>query len=355
MLATAWPSDWSRTSLSPVSWRAKRSGREWRAMGCAGVQEPLFASGADAVARADFLKRNPGVMLDTRHFDAGFTDELLAALDDVDDLTDGVAIRGDNWQALNLLDERYRRELACVYIDPPYNSKTSEILYKNTYKHSSWLSLMENRLSLSRLLAARDGSHIVAIDENEQEVLGRLLSLHFPEHNKVCVSVVHNKKGIQGRYFSYNHDFAFFCIPPSLARIAGRPVARSEWKLRQFFANGAGSRNAVLPGIASTRSMWRARRSWGSAMFVRRTSIPAFPTLRTRRRHNVSPCIRLTRRVSSGSGGMPARPSNASLTNLSFAERSPAKSRFTRPRRRWPSRPSGTTPAISPATTEPGG
>ena len=203
---------------------------EWRAMGCAGVQEPLFAGGGDAAARADFLKRNPGVMLDTRHFDAEFTADLLAALEDVDDLTDGVAIRGDNWQALNLLDERYRRKLACVYIDPPYNSKTSEILYKNTYKHSSWLSLMEDRLLLSQLLAAPDGSHIVAIDENEQEVLGCLLSLHFPEHNKVCVSVVHNKKGIQGRHFSYNHDFAFFCIPHSLAGIAGRPVAKSEWR-----------------------------------------------------------------------------------------------------------------------------
>ena len=204
--------------------------KAWRVLGCVADDDSLFGGDDGPDARREFLKRNPGPLLDTRHFAPQFVDDLLTELHDIDEKTDGLAIRSENWQALNLLDERYRRELACVYIDPPYNSKTSEILYKNTYKHSSWLSLMADRLLLSRRLVATDGSHIVAIDENEQEVLGRLLSLHFPEHNKVCVSVIHNKKGIQGNYFSYNHDFAFFCIPRSRAGIPGKPVSQSEWK-----------------------------------------------------------------------------------------------------------------------------
>ena len=217
--------------LVPRVLKCEAQWEEWRALGCITEDESLFAGVADGpVARLDFLENHPGLLVDTRHFERSFVDELLAAIDGIDENTDGLAIRSDNWQALNLLGERYRRKLACVYIDPPYNSKTSEILYKNSYKHSSWLSLMEDRLLLSRLLAASDGSHIVAIDENEQEVLGRLLSLNFPEHKKVCVSVVHNKKGIQGNYFSYNHDFAFFCIPRSRAGISGKPVSRSEWK-----------------------------------------------------------------------------------------------------------------------------
>ena len=204
--------------------------REWDALGCGGEDDTLFAGDDSPEARREFLARNPGALLDTRHFDPGFVDDLLAAIEDIDEKTTGVAIGTENWQALNLLEERYREALSCVYIDPPYNSKTSEILYKNSYKHASWLSLMQDRLLLSRTLVAPDGSHIVAIDENEQEVLGRLLSLHFPEHEKICVSVVHNKKGIQGSYFSYNHDFAFFCIPRSRPGIPGKPVPRSEWK-----------------------------------------------------------------------------------------------------------------------------
>ena len=54
----------------------------------------------------------------------------------------------------------------------------------------------------------------IAIDENEQERLGLLLSKVFPAHLKTCVSVVHNPGGIQGDNFSYNNEFAYFVYPP---------------------------------------------------------------------------------------------------------------------------------------------
>ena len=65
--------------------------------GGAGYSEPL----SDA-----FLKANPSLVLDTRHFDADFRDRLLAALSDVgplDERTDGLLVHGENFQALNLL------------------------------------------------------------------------------------------------------------------------------------------------------------------------------------------------------------------------------------------------------------
>ena len=131
----------------------------------------------------DFLKANPYLVVDTRHFDGDFTDHLLAALSDagpLDEQMDGLLVHGENFQALNLLQARYRDQIKCIYIDPPYNSKTTQILYKNSYRHSSWICLMDDRLRLSRRLSTFDGSHVVAIDENEQEVLGRLLSTLFP-------------------------------------------------------------------------------------------------------------------------------------------------------------------------------
>jgi len=179
--------------------------------------------------RSAFLTKHPSLPLDTRHFAPDFVDRLLASFDDLDGMTDGLLVHSENWQALNLITEKYRYQVKCVYIDPPYNSKTTEILYKNNYKHSSWLSLMDNRLSTSRKFVASDGSHVVAIDENEQEVLGRLLLKHFPDHERTCVAVVHNKKGIQGDYFSYNHDYAYFCIPPGLSETHGKELPEAEW------------------------------------------------------------------------------------------------------------------------------
>jgi len=201
----------------------EREHRERRRLSREDVLDP--EGGRDARApRISFLKAHPTLVLDTKHFDGDFVDRLLARFDDLDDMTDGLLIHSENFQALNLLLEKYREKVNCIYIDPPYNSKTSEILYKNTYKHSSWLSLIDNRLSVSSNLSALDGSHIVAIDENEQEALGHLLSMHFPDHAKVCVSVVHNKKGIQGDYFSYSHDYAYFCMSRALSGTHDKPI-----------------------------------------------------------------------------------------------------------------------------------
>ena len=178
---------------------------------------------------ADFLEKHPTLALDTRHFNQDFVDELLATFENLDGVTDGLLVHSENWQALNLLLEKYKQQVMCVYLDPPYNSKTSEILYKNDYKHSSWLSLIDNRLAMSKWLSTLDGSHVIAIDENEQVFLGQLLMSHFPNHDNICVTIVHNKKGIQGDYFSYSHDFAYFCIPSALPETNGKSVPEDEW------------------------------------------------------------------------------------------------------------------------------
>jgi len=194
------------------------------------IKGDLTRTGYSNPLTVEFLKERPTLVVDTRNFDTTFVARLLEALGELESRTDGILVHSENFQALSLLQARYREQVDCVYIDPPYNSKTSEIAYKNTYKHSSWISLMENRLTLSRALASEKAAHIIAIDENEQEVLGQLLSAMFPTHEKICVVVVHNKKGIQGAYFSHSHEYAYFCIPPSLHETHGTPVPQSEWE-----------------------------------------------------------------------------------------------------------------------------
>ena len=167
-------------------------------------------------------------MVDTKFFAEDFKTRLLASIPNLDECCDGVIIHSENFQALNLLLERYREQIKCIYIDPPYNSKTTEILYKNTYRDSSWLSLMSNRLELSRKLG--EIPIVVAIDENEQEVLSLILKTFYPDYDKTCVSIVHNKKGIQGDYFSFCHEFGIVCIPQSIPEIHGKPIPKEQWE-----------------------------------------------------------------------------------------------------------------------------
>ncbi len=174
------------------------------------IEPDLTALGHSNGLSPEFLRSNPTLVVDTQHFSSAFTHSLLEAIGDVDQQTDGLLFHGENFQALSLMQAKYRAQVKCVYIDPPYNAKTSEILYKNTYKHSSWLSLMNDRLQMAMALRQEDGVLVCAIDENEQERLGLLFNSLFPAEERVCVSVVHNPRGIQGSGFSFTNDFAYF-------------------------------------------------------------------------------------------------------------------------------------------------
>ncbi|MBB5021362.1 DNA methyltransferase [Desulfurispira natronophila] len=183
----------------------------------------LFDKGIVPFSRpltVEFLKANNKLVLDTRFFDlpaeasaqAGdsFKARLLASIENFDEQCDGLLIHSENFQALNLLSDRYRGQIQCLYADPPYNAKSSEIIYKNSYKHSSWISLMADRLSAAAKLKATEGALITAIDENEHANLSQLFRCMFSLFENDCISIVHNPAGVQGDNFSYSHEYAIF-------------------------------------------------------------------------------------------------------------------------------------------------
>ena len=88
----------------------------------------------------------PTLPLDTRYFDEDFVDKLLALFDDLESQINGVLLNSENFQALNLLEEKYHGKIKCIYIDPPYNTGSDDFVYKDSFRHSSWLSLMYDRL-----------------------------------------------------------------------------------------------------------------------------------------------------------------------------------------------------------------
>jgi len=129
-------------------------------------------------------------------------------------------IEGDNYHALSVLNYTHRRKIDVIYIDPPYNTGAKDWKYNNDYvdindqwRHSKWLSFMEKRLKLAKNLLKRNGVLICTIDENEHAPLGLLLQELFPNKEIVCVTIVHNPGGIQGKNFSYCHEYAYFVHP----------------------------------------------------------------------------------------------------------------------------------------------
>ena len=179
----------------------------------------------------DFLKENSNLVLDTCHFDSDFKDCLLAYFDDLDNLTDGLLIHGENFQALNLLKEKYRRFLKTIYIDPPYNTDASAILYKNNYKDSSWMSLIADRVSVSYELLVSNGIFCAAIDDVEAANLRHLLQHLFNQKNELGIVAVCSNPGgrKRPRGFAPAHEYAMF-----FGMTEASQVSRLEWTKRQL-------------------------------------------------------------------------------------------------------------------------
>jgi adenine-specific DNA-methyltransferase len=123
----------------------------------------------------EFLKQNRNLVVDTAHFSQEFKARLLSSMDDLDAALDGVLIHGDNFQALKLLERRFQSSVKCAYIDPPYNTDASAIPYKNDYRHSSWCTMMRDRMEVARTLLKDDGAVFVSIDKTERTILEHAL------------------------------------------------------------------------------------------------------------------------------------------------------------------------------------
>jgi len=135
------------------------------------------------VSEKDFFTRYSHMMLDTQFFDANFKARLLASIPDLDDQCDGLLIHSENFQALNLLQERYREQVKCIYIDPPYNTRGDGFIYRDNYRHSSWLCLMADRLNFAYHLMKDDATFFSSIDHNELHLEKKIFETLFGEDN----------------------------------------------------------------------------------------------------------------------------------------------------------------------------
>jgi putative glutamate--cysteine ligase/putative amino acid ligase len=172
--------------------------------------------------------------IDTKYF-PDLELPIVALFDNLDDALDGWLIKSENYQALNTILPKFRGKVKCTYIDPPYNTKASEIAYINNYKHASWLSLLNNRIARLRELLTQDGILCVTIDETEYHRLYGLLLYVFRDEDAILGTVVirSNPSGrstLKG--FAIAHEYAIFVSSGKNATI-GR-FARTEKQIARY-------------------------------------------------------------------------------------------------------------------------
>jgi adenine-specific DNA-methyltransferase len=110
-----------------------------------------------------------------------------------DGTADNLLVQGDNLEALKALLPLYRGQVKCIFIDPPYNTKSAFEHYDDNLEHSQWLSLMLPRLQLLREFLREDGSMWVTLDDNEAHYM-RVLGDEVFQRENFIVDVAWRKR-----------------------------------------------------------------------------------------------------------------------------------------------------------------
>ncbi len=154
--------------------------------------------------------------IDTKYF-KDLELEILNQFEDLDKALDGWLIKSENYQALNTILPKFKEQVQTIYIDPPYNTGSDEFIYKDKFQHSSWLTMIENRLSLARELINKNGLINISIGDtiksqvriNSTSRLQVLCNLIFGENNYVSTFI--RKSGTAPRqdikHIANSHDY----------------------------------------------------------------------------------------------------------------------------------------------------
>ena len=210
--------------------------KEWCALGMVDdtfSMDTIFSGQLSMDSKNRLGGQYPFLPLDTKHFKS-LEPDILNDLGNLDEALDGELVHSENWQALNTLQRRYREKVKCIYIDPPYNTGLSELLYKNSSKHSTWLSLIENRISLSKNMLDPHGIQCVTIDNIEFHRLRQLLSDVYGEEN-ICgvVTIKNNPSGrstVKG--FSIANEYGIFAFKSDQGSVGF--LSRTDTQLKQY-------------------------------------------------------------------------------------------------------------------------
>lgn len=204
--------------------------------------------------------------------------------------TENVFIEGDNFEVLKVLQESYLGKIKMCYIDPPYNTGTAMIysndfskldedydeeigaidesgvkMFKNTDSngrfHSDWLSMMYERIIISRDLLTDDGFMALAIDHNELHNLTSVCDEIFGEQNRLgVITVVHKPEGRnQEKFFgtsnefmlvyAKNKDFASFCsvvLDEDIQKTFNLSDEKGKYRLNNYLRSGGGDDNLKI-------------------------------------------------------------------------------------------------------------
>lgn len=164
------------------------------------------------------------------------------------DTTENLVLKGDNLDSLKILKNHYSGQIKCIYIDPPYNTKSEEFVYPDKFdkeeaevlglanlsesdfarmdfsfktkkSHNGWLAFMYPRLLLARDLLSKEGVIFISIDENEHAQLKMLCDEIFDDENFAGDIVWKNSSKNDQAYVSMQHEYVLVYVKSKIHNV----------------------------------------------------------------------------------------------------------------------------------------
>jgi adenine-specific DNA-methyltransferase len=147
---------------------------------------------------------------------------------------DNWLIQGDNLEALKALLPFYAGRVKCIYIDPPYNTRSAFEHYDDNLEHSQWLSMMAPRLELLRELLAEDGSIWVSIDDHEAHYLKVLMDEVFGRGNYKTTITWQRKYSVSNNFQGIATICDFVLVYSKSEKFQNNLLPRSEESVARY-------------------------------------------------------------------------------------------------------------------------
>lgn len=206
------------------------------------IKADMHTLGFSLPLSVEFLKQNQNLVVDTRHFDAIFRDKLIATIDNFDEQCDGLLINSENFQALNLLQQKYNKKIDSIYIDPPFNlGENADYLYRVDYKNSTWCQLLADRIELTRNLYTDNGYIFVRCSHDGNMLVRLLLEQLMGSNNyrnEIILRRAEESKGDLNKQFgniksitvNYDNLYWFSHLPSSRFNKILKPISSEKGK-----------------------------------------------------------------------------------------------------------------------------
>jgi len=158
-------------------------------------------------------------------------------IDENGNIKDNLIIKGNNLLALHSLKKRFAGKIKLIYIDPPYNTGGPQdtFTYNNSFKHSTWLTFIKNRLEIAKDLLQEDGFIAITIDHVELFYLGSLADEIFGKDNRIGIVTIYiNPKGRQHEKFFAASTEYMLVYAKNIKVAKFNKVILDEEKAREF-------------------------------------------------------------------------------------------------------------------------